>query len=216
MYGKGILRTYSSSVLHAIIICNQQPFFKIFLNFVHFCPNFKIFCPFSTFLCPFLEKSHPCPYFVEYVLMLAWNSSKSTHFRGILPEQEKGSLQVLWKMAITLLIGILFVLLIFTFVLKQRLLGTFKANVIIILLAYLYMYMRNHENSCPPGYHHNGFVGTHAQVHELSQSHCGDNQEGTSFSWLHIYYTHLASVRFEHSVCRGSLMTTIYMFTHFF
>ena len=49
---------------------------------------------------------------------------------------------------------------------------------------------------CPPGYHHNGFVATHAlrhmmyimchtsyaQVHELSQSHCGDNQEGTLFS----------------------------------
>ena len=47
-----------------------------------------------------------------------------------------------------------------------------------------------------------------AQVHELPQSDCGDNREGTLFSWLHIYYAHLASVRFEHSVCRGSLMTT--------
>ena len=44
---------------------------------------------------------------------------------------------------------------------------------------------------CPPGYHHNGFVATHAlghsctscaQVHELPQSHCGDNREGTLFS----------------------------------
>ena len=31
---------------------------------------------------------------------------------------------------------------------------------------------------CPPGYHHNGFVATHApralaQVYELPQSHCG-------------------------------------------
>ena len=26
-----------------------------------------------------------------------------------------------------------------------------------------------------------------AQVHELPQSHCGDNREGTLFSWLHIY-----------------------------
>ena len=26
-----------------------------------------------------------------------------------------------------------------------------------------------------------------AQVHVLTQRHCGDNQEGTSFSWLHIY-----------------------------
>ena len=29
---------------------------------------------------------------------------------------------------------------------------------------------------CPPGYHHNGFVATHALGH-----HCGDNQEGTFF-----------------------------------
>ena len=46
-----------------------------------------------------------------------------------------------------------------------------------------------------------------AQMHELPQSHCGDNREGTLFSWLHIFYAHLASVRFEHSVCCESLMT---------
>ena len=40
------------------------------------------------------------------------------------------------------------------------------------------------KTMCPPGYHHNGFVATHAlgQVNELSQSHCGDNREGTLFS----------------------------------
>ena len=49
------------------------------------------------------------------------------------------------------------------------------------------------KTMCSPGYHHNGFVATHtlghmmnrtssAQVHELPQSHCGDNQEGTLFS----------------------------------
>ena len=46
------------------------------------------------------------------------------------------------------------------------------------------------KTMCPPGYHHNGFVTTHAlghmmygcQVHELSQSHCGDNREGTLLS----------------------------------
>ena len=62
------------------------------------------------------------------------------------------------------------------------------------------------KTMCPPGYHHNGFVATHAlghmmygsscaqvyptvpnrtscaQVHELPQSHCGDNWEGTLFS----------------------------------
>ena len=36
----------------------------------------------------------------------------------------------------------------------------------------------------------------------------GDNREGTLFSWWHICYAHFASVRFEHSVCCGSLMTT--------
>ena len=49
--------------------------------------------------------------------------------------------------------------------------------------------------------------------------HCGDNREGTLFSWLHIYCAHLAPVRFEHSVYRGSLMTTyiyIYIYICFF
>ena len=43
----------------------------------------------------------------------------------------------------------------------------------------------------PSGYHHNGFVATHAlgtpctscaQAHELPQSHCGDNREATLLS----------------------------------
>ena len=50
------------------------------------------------------------------------------------------------------------------------------------------------KTMCPPGYHCNGFVATHAlvhmiysctssaQVHELPQSHCGDKREGTLFS----------------------------------
>ena len=49
------------------------------------------------------------------------------------------------------------------------------------------------KTMCPPGYHHNGFVATHAlghmmyrtscaQVHELPQSYCGCNREGTLFS----------------------------------
>ena len=41
--------------------------------------------------------------------------------------------------------------------------------------------------------------------------HCGDNWEGRLFSWLHVYYVHLASVRFEHSACHGSLIMTIYI-----
>ena len=56
------------------------------------------------------------------------------------------------------------------------------------------------KTMCPPGHHHNGFVATDAlghmmygcaqvpkcmscaQVHELPQSHCGDDREGTLFS----------------------------------
>ena len=53
------------------------------------------------------------------------------------------------------------------------------------------------KTMCPPGYHHNGFVATHAL--------------------RHIYYAHLPSVRFEHSVCRGSLMTTyIYIYIYIY
>ena len=58
-------KAYSSSLLHMIIACNHLPLFKIFSNFIHFCPNFQIFSPFSRFTCPFSEKSHPCPYFLE-------------------------------------------------------------------------------------------------------------------------------------------------------
>ena len=50
---------------------------------------------------------------------------------------------------------------------------------------YIYVIMKT---MCPPGYHHSGFVATHAlttsraQVHDLPQSHCGDNRERTLFS----------------------------------
>ena len=84
--------------------------------------------------------------------------------------------------------------------------------------------MYNHENDVPSRLSPQWLCGNSctwahdvrfscAQVHELPQSHCGDNREGTLFSWLHIYYAHLASVRFEHSVCRGSLMAA-YIYTH--
>ena len=60
------------------------------------------------------------------------------------------------------------------------------------------------KTMCPPGYHHNGFVATHAlehmmygscaQVHELPQSHCGDNREGTFFSWFHCFIYHFVAL----------------------
>ena len=80
------------------------------------------------------------------------------------------------------------------------------------------------KTMCPPGYHHNGFVATHALGHHVpkcmschkaivvitGRAHCFHD-------YIHIYYAHLASVRFEHSVCRGSLMTTnIYIYIYIF
>ena len=71
---------------------------------------------------------------------------------------------------------------------------------------------------CPPGYHHSGFVGTHALWHitygsscdetvyhvpkcmSCHKNHCGDNRDEI--------YAHLASVKYEHSVCRRSVTTT--------
>ena len=51
----------------------------------------------------------------------------------------------------------------------------------------------------PPGYHHNDFVVTNAlgnMVYDLTVWHIFVDREGTLFSWLHINYAHLASVRF--------------------
>ena len=42
------VKAYSGSLLHAITAHNHLPFFKIFSNFVHFCPNFQIFSLFSN------------------------------------------------------------------------------------------------------------------------------------------------------------------------
>ena len=52
------VRTYSSSLLHAILHVISCSFSK----------HSQMFCPFSIFLCPFSEKLHPCPYFLEWAL----------------------------------------------------------------------------------------------------------------------------------------------------
>ena len=72
--------------------------------------------------------------------------------------------------------------------LKELWIGRYRQNRQIYIYIYIYCTSR-------------------ARVHELPQSH-SDNREGTLFSWLHVNYAHLASMRFEHSVCCGSLMTT--------
>ena len=69
------------------------------------------------------------------------------------------------------------------------------------------------KTMCPPGYHHNGFVVTH----ELGHKMYGYTLLISLFSWLHIYYAHLAYVRFEHSVCRRSFITTyIYIYIYIY
>ena len=52
-------------------------------------------------------------------------------------------------------------------------------------------------------YNHHGFVANYALVHMMYGY-------GLT-SWLNIYYTHLTFVKFEHSVCRGSLTITCIM-----
>ena len=50
---------------------------------------------------------------------------------------------------------------------------------------YIYVYICNHENNVPSRLSPQWLCGnscTWAHVHELPQSHCGDNREGTLFS----------------------------------
>ena len=58
-------------------------------------------------------------------------------------------------------------------------------HIYIYIYVYIYIYIYIYaimKTMCPPGYHHHGFVATHALGHELPQSHCGDNREGSLFS----------------------------------
>ena len=41
------------------------------------------------------------------------------------------------------------------------------------------------KTMCPLGYQHNRT--SCAQVHELPQSHCGDNREGNTYIYIYIY-----------------------------
>ena len=54
-------RAYSSSLLGVIIACNDLPLFKIFSNFVDFCPNFQICCPLMEKIAsmPLLSRTGP-------------------------------------------------------------------------------------------------------------------------------------------------------------
>ena len=75
----------------------------------------------------------------------------------------------------------------------------------------------------PPNYH-NGSVANHALghmmfvcniVHHLPKCmSCLKATLGTLLSWLHIYYACLTSARFDHSLYRGSIMTTYIINTY--
>ena len=61
-----------------------------------------------------------------------------------------------------------------------------------------------------------------AQVHELPQSHCVRARPGrpyTLFSWLHIYILRpscLCEIWARGCVCRGSIMTTLYIYIYIY
>ena len=78
-------------------------------------------------------------------------------------------------------------------------------NIYVLYMYYIYIYIYIYvimNTFCPPGCHHNGY-----------KCHCGDNRGGGHIIFMitYIYYAHLASLRFEHFVCRGLLMTTYLM-----
>ena len=79
---------------------------------------------------------------------------------------------------------------------------------------------------CPPSYHHNGFMTTHALGHMMygyivlkcmschkaivvitARAHC-------LLDCIYIFCAHLAFVKFEHSVCRESLMTALIIYIY--
>ena len=65
----------------------------------------------------------------------------------------------------------------------------------------------------PPSYHHNGFAATHALGHMMYSYTFLVPMNQRVLNKLRkecIYYAHLAFVRFEHSVCCGSLMIPYY------
>ena len=88
---------------------------------------------------------------------------------------------------------------------------------IYIYILYIYVIIKT---LCPPGYHHKGFMATHALGHmmygytllvPMNQRVLRKLSKECNISghkWSTTYYAHLAFVRFEHSVCHGSFMTT--------
>ena len=63
---------------------------------------------------------------------------------------------------------------------------------------------------------HIAWLAEHSLVHWYQQCITFPNLPKL-FSWEHIYYAHPASVRFEHSVCRGSILCSyIYIYIYIY
>ena len=80
----------------------------------------------------------------------------------------------------------------------------FKLYIHICICIYIYLYIYIYsimKTMCSPSYPQNSFVASHAlgdvmcimynmcPRHDLPQSHCCDNREGTLFSWLYMDIT---------------------------
>ena len=79
------IRAFSNSLLRAIIPHNHLPFFKIFSNFVYFCPCFQTFCAFLTFFALFLKNCTHTLTFLNrpWVFILksqCWQIYTSSHY----------------------------------------------------------------------------------------------------------------------------------------
>ena len=79
---KRSFRAFFSGLLRGIIARNKLPLFKMFSNFVHFCPNFQIFCPFLPFSNIFL------PFFFK-ISRVPWLSRIGPAFSNRQVPQEK-------------------------------------------------------------------------------------------------------------------------------
>ena len=85
---------------------------------------------------------------------------------------------------------------------------------------YIYIvYICNHENNVPSRLSPQWLCGNSCTcAHELHKTILVITGRAHCFhDYIYIYYAHLASVRFQHSVCRGSLMTTyIYIYIYIY
>ena len=75
-----------------------------------------------------------------------------------------------------------------------------KLCVVFFHIYILYIYIYNHENNVPTVHHVPKSMSCHKAIAVITgRAYCFHD---------YIYYAYYAFVRFEHSMCRGSLMTS--------